>query len=241
MFKLPFDSSVAFVAFFGTLVSYNFIKYEFLFRLQKILSNEQIGIVVLSLLSVFGLGYGIFMLESSSIIVAAIFGLLTFLYAIPFLPEGKNMRNRSGIKIYIVAFCWAGVTLLLPLLNAGTEISTDVVLKFFQRFLLVIILILIFEIVDLEKDEEYLKTVPQKIGIANTKKLNLVLLLVFYCLELFKSSIDVRQLLINVPLIIAVALFTFYARPGRNKYYTLFWVESIPILWLGLVYLTKYL
>jgi hypothetical protein len=31
----------------------------------------------------------------------------------------KNARNWAGVKIYIVALCWVGVTLVLPIINAS--------------------------------------------------------------------------------------------------------------------------
>src|SRR5690606_33348966 len=109
------------------------------------------------------------------------------------------------------------------------SISTDVMLKFCQRFLLVLILILIFEIIDLIEDDPMLRTVPQIIGVKMTKWLNIFLLIPFYCLEFFKSTVDSKQLMINIVLVVATALFTVFATPERNKYYTLFWVESIPV------------
>ena len=119
-------------------------------------------------------------MERITQIVAVVFFGLTFLYTVPFFPNKENVRNWSGVKIYIVAFCWAGITILLPLINAETPISADVFLKFGQRFLLVIILILVFEIIDLKKDDPSLMTVPQKIGVEKTKILGLLLLIPFY-------------------------------------------------------------
>jgi hypothetical protein len=110
-----------------------------------------------------------------------------------------------------------------------------VFLKFGQRFLLIIILILIFEIIDLKNDDPHLQTVPQKIGVKNTKLLNIFLLVPFYFLEFFKSVVDKNQLIVNLFLILIVGIFTLAANPERSKYYTLFWVESVPIFWLGLL------
>ena len=100
-----------------------------------------------------------------------VFAALTFLYAIPIGKHRLNLRNIAGIKIYIVSICWAGVTLLLPLLNAEVNLGIDVFYKFLQRFILTLILILIFEINDLKYDDIRLKTVPQSIGINSTKKI----------------------------------------------------------------------
>ncbi len=104
---------------------------------------------------------------------------LTMLYTVPVFPKLGNARNWAGVKIYIVAFCWAGITLFLPIINADLPLSQDVWLKFCQRFLLVIILILIFEIIDIKHDDASLQTVPQKLGVQKTKWLNLLLLLPF--------------------------------------------------------------
>jgi len=127
--------------------------------------------------------------------------------------------------------------LFLPILNAGLDFTNDVFLKFFQRFLLVIILILIFEIIDLKNDDVSLQTVPQRLGVKRTKGLNLFLLFPFYGLEFFKSDFQIVQLWINLVLVVVIALFTLFSSPKRSDYYTSFWVESIPVFWWGLVLL----
>lgn len=235
-FKLPLHLPVAGFAFFGTIAGYNFVKYESYFRYKKPIGNQLKIITTLSVFAILISGICFLLLERRTQICSVVFFALTLLYTVPFFPNKKNMRNWTGIKIYMVALCWAGITTLLPLLNADVAIGADVLLKFFQRFLLVIILILIFEIIDSKEDDPLLMTVPQKIGVRNTKFLNLILLAVFYCLEFFKTEVDVKQLLVNVILITVTALFTICATPERPKYYTLFWVESIPVFWLGLVF-----
>lgn len=193
------------------------------------------AIAVLSLIALAAAAYFFLRLEMNSQITAVIFFGLTFLYTVPILSSKKNMRNWSGVKIYIVALCWSGVTTLLPLMNAGTEVFSDVILKFCQRFFLVISLILIFEIIDLKTDSPALGTVPQRIGVKNTKIVGILLLVPLYFLEFLKSTIDANQLFINAILIVVTSLFMVYASENRSKYYTSFWVESIPVFWLGLV------
>jgi hypothetical protein len=119
--------------------------------------------------------------------------------------------------------------------------TSDAYLKFTQRLLLIIVLILIFEIIDLKEDDPHLKTIPQQIGVRRTKILNLCLLLPLLLLELLRITFDKHQFAANFIMVIITALFTVYATPRRNKYYTLFWVESIPIFWLLLVLLETYL
>jgi hypothetical protein len=235
MFKLPFDLTLAGFTFFGTLFGYNFVKYEMYFRKKLPIRKQLKVILVLSLFSMITAAYFFFFLKFKTQMAITVFFGLTILYTVPVFSTKKNMRNWSGIKIYIVAFCWAGVTTLLPMLNFGIESYQDILIKFMQRFLLIIVLVLIFEIIDSKDDDPNLFTIPQKIGIAKTKWLGFLLLIPFYFLEFFKTNLDTYQLIVNVLLIAVTSLFLFFAHENRNRYYTTFWVESIPIFWLGLI------
>lgn len=239
-FHIGYDWPMALFAFFGTIVGYNFVKYDELVRAKKLkMTNERKAIVGLSMLSFLAAAYCFFQLQRQTQIVSVAFLGLTMLYTLPIFPKIGNARNWAGIKIYIVAFCWAGITLFLPIMNADLPLSQDVWLKFCQRFLLVIILILIFEIIDLKYDDASLKTVPQRLGEQKTKLLNLFLLIPFYCLEFLKSDFQTVQLWINLVLIAVIALFTIFSSPKRSEYYTYFWVESIPVFWWVLVIVWK--
>ena len=135
------------------------------------------------------------------------------------------------MKIYIVALCWVGVTLALPVLNAAISITSDFYLKCIQRFILIFVLVLIFEIIDLANDDPHLKTVPQQIGVKRTKILGILLMIPFYFLEFLKSNLDEKQLIVNLILVALISLFLLFANEKRSKYYTSFWVESVPIIW----------
>lgn len=241
MFHLPFNWAVAVFAYCGTMFSYNFMKYDGLFRVKKSAGKKVKFVVLLSTIALIAAGISFFFLERITQIIGVVFFALTALYTVPFFPNTKNLRNWSGVKIYIVALCWAGITLVLPLINAHVGLTSDAYLKFTQRFFLIIILILIFEIIDLKEDDPHLKTIPQQIGVRRTKILNLSILLPFFLLELLRTTIDYRQLLSNFIMVVTVSLFTVFASPQRSKYYTLFWVESIPIFWLGLVFLASFI
>ena len=92
------------------------------------------------------------------------FILLTILYAIPFLSGfDKNLREVSNLKIVVVAFVWAGFTVFIPLIDAGKEISLDIVFLMLQRFLIVIVLILPFDIRDVNYDAFLYKQFQRKL------------------------------------------------------------------------------
>lgn len=238
MFNISVDEPMANFAFLGTIVGYNFVKYDALARAKKNeMRNELKLIALLSFFSLFGVGYYFFQLELVTQCIAIVVLVLTLLYTLPFFPNRKNARNWAGIKIYIVALCWVGVTLVLPLINAHIPLGTDFYLKCMQRFILVFVLILVFEILDLTTDDPHLQTVPQRIGVKKTKIVGLSLLLPFYFLEFLKNNFIEEQLIVNGVLVFILALFLAFANENRSKYYSSFWVESIPIFWWLMVVL----
>ncbi len=233
MFQIFQDETIAYFAFFGTIVGYNFVKYEALARAKKAQMRKELKVIsVLSFLSLLVVGFYFFQLQRITQIISFAVLVLTLLYTLPFFPNRKNARNWAGLKIYIVALCWVGVTVVLPVLNAEIDITSDFYLKCVQRFLLIFALILIFEIIDLANDDPHLQTVPQQIGVKRTKIVGMLLLIPFYFLEFLKTNFDQKQLIVNLILVSIISLFLLLANEKRSKYYTSFWVESIPILWL---------
>ncbi len=234
MFHISYNEGVANFAFFGTIVGYNFVKYDALVRTKKIDIRKELKVIVLiSFLSFLACSYYFFRLEHRTQIAAIAFLSITLLYTLPFFPNKKNARNWAGIKIYVVALCWVGVTVILPILNTGTITYSDFYLKCVQRFILIFVLILVFEIIDLVKDDPHLKTVPQQIGVWRTKHLGYILLVVFCLLEFLNTNFVLFgfETLLIFSIAIVIAFFLFFATEKRSEYYTSFWVESIPILW----------
>lgn len=232
VFHIQYDEPMALFAFFGTIVGYNFVKYDALVRMKKKPIGNQLKIIALvSLISLVLTGFYFFQLERITQLVS--FGILviTALYTLPFFPNRKNARNWAGVKIYIVALCWVGATLVLPLINAEIPFTADFFIKCIQRFILVFVLILIFEILDLANDDPHLQTVPQKIGVKRTKILGLLLLIPFSLLEFLISTFNYNDFFINIIMVVVLSLFIVFANTNRSKYYTTVWVESVPIFW----------
>lgn len=231
-FDISNDYSMAYFAFFGAIVGYNFVKYEALARAKKMQMRSKLkAIAILSFLSLIVVGFCFFQLQRITQIVSLVFFILTLLYALPFFPNKKNARNWAGVKIYIVALCWVGVTVVLPVLNADVSLTSDFYIKCIQRFILIFVLILIFEIIDLAKDDPLLKTVPQQIGVTRTKQLGFLLLALFFGLNFFSFIIDVDFEYSSFIIATVTAFFLAFSNENRSRYYTSFWAESVPILW----------
>lgn len=234
--NIPYDEPVAYFGFYGTVVGYNFIKYDELARIKKVeLTSKFKLIIVLSFLAGLAAFYYFLELQTNTKIIGILSFFITALYTLPFFPKKKNMRNWSGVKIYLVAIAWVAVTVVLPVLNSDYGFDLIVIFKCLQRFILVFVLMLIFEIIDLQFDEASLKTIPQKIGIKNTKNLIYLLSILFLLFEYFKPNITLEQFGVTFLVAAILAVFTFHSNPKRNHYYTSFWVESVPIIWLILL------
>ena len=231
-FNISKDQPMAYFAFFGAIVGYNFIKYEALARAKKTqIKNKLKAIAIISFLALIAVGFYFFQLQRITQIISIAFLILTLLYTLPFFPNRKNARNWAGVKIYIVALCWVGVTVVLPVLNAEISLTSDFHLKCIQRFILIFVLILIFEINDLSKDDPHLETVPQQIGVKRTKQLGFLLLALFFGLNFFCFINEAHFQYSSFIIAIVTALFLAFANETRSKYYTSFWAESVPILW----------
>jgi len=230
VFHIQYDEPMALFVFFGTIVGYNFVKYDALVRVQQKPIGLQLKIIaVLSFISVILTGYYFFQLQRITQIVSFAIFAITALYTLPFFPNKKNARNWAGVKIYIVALCWVGATLVLPYINAEIPFTANFFIKCLQRFVLVFVLILVFEIIDLTNDDPHLQTVPQTIGVRKTKILGFVLLIPFWIVGIL--SFTFHDLMINLIMVIMLMLFIVFANPNKSKYYTSFWVESVPIFW----------
>ncbi len=231
-FELPYNENLNWFLFFGTITGYNFVKYAGVAKLHhKSLTKDLKIIQIFSFLCFLSLCYFMYQVPIKTLYYTIPFVLLTILYAVPFLSGfDKNLREISYLKIVVVGFVWAGFTVLIPVIDAGNEISTNVVFLMLQRFLIVIVLILPFDIRDVKYDAISLQTIPKKIGVEKTKKLGLILLVFSLVLEylLVTSSIVKAPFMIFFFLLI---IFLMRAKIDQYKYYSSFWVESLPIVW----------
>lgn len=231
-FNLPYNENLNYFVFFATITGYNFVKYAGVAKLHHISLTDSLKVIqIFSFLCFLALSYYTYQLSIETLFYIVPFCFLTVLYAVPFLSGfEKNLRQISYLKIIIVALVWVGFTVLIPLIDTGKEITFNVCLLLFQRFLIVIVLILPFDIRDVKYDAISLQTIPKKIGVEKTKRLGLMLLVFSLILEYLISAPSTMKTPFMVFFFIAV-LFLMRAKIKQPKYYSSFWVESLPIIW----------
>ncbi|WP_412983998.1 hypothetical protein [Pontimicrobium sp. IMCC45349] len=238
-FNVEVDINLICFLFFSTITGYNFVKYFGLAKFHhRSLANWLKYIQLFSLVAFFALIYFTFKLNVNVIFILCGLGLITFLYAIPFLPKkyfldkSKNLRTVSGLKIHVIAFVWSITTVIIPIVNQDYVIDFDVVITTIQRFLFVLIVMLPFEIRDMKYDSLKLGTIPQRIGIKQTKLIGIVLIVLMLLLEFLKDEFYYDQLMILVIIMFVTGILLWYSTIKQKAYYSSFWVESIPVFWL---------
>lgn len=224
--------------FFGTITSYNFIKYAAIAKFNhRSLAVNLRAIQVFSFFCFLGLIYFTLKQPFSVLIASGILGIISLLYVFPLLPDKKNLRSVSGLKIFVIAFSWAGVTVILPALTGDVIYIYSLAMTFIQRCLFVVVLTLPFDIRDFGSDEPQLGTIPQIYGVESARKTGVILLTLVVILEIFKIFATLQEVII---LIVIVAITYYLVRKStvvQSKYFASFWVEGVPILWWVLLFL----
>lgn len=229
LLNISYDESVACFGFYGTITAYNCIKY-FLFFIQR---EAQITIklkliFVISLISCSVSIYYYFQLETISKLLSLFAFCIALIYGFSLFGGLKAARNWIGFKVFLVVFSWTIITFLLPVVNAKLEFTQGLFLCGIQRFVLIYALMCVFEIVDLQFDAISLQTIPQRIGVKQTKLVGFTYLILYLILEFFKTN---QFILIDLFFVGLIGTFICFSSRNRSKYYSNFWVESIPIFW----------
>ncbi len=237
IFQITVNKHFIYFLFFGSISCYNFIKYG-------VEAEKYILVAVQYHKNIQFFSFGCLLIATYHayfLNVQVWFGigallLLTGLYALPVLPKAKNLRSWGGLKIFIVALVWAGATVALPIYSVEQNLTWDVYIEMTQRFVFVLVLLVPFEIRDLNYDAPELRTLPQQFGVGKTKTMGALATLLFFFLTYLKDEISLSELITKGILFLCLGSLMFVTKRNQAKYFSSFWVESIPILWLVLLY-----
>lgn len=235
--NISVPNSLCLFIFFGTIPAYNFIKQS------RGGQNRYFGLLsgdkTIRWLSVLSLACAAFFgseITLNTIIAVLILAVLVIFYTIPIFPSQKTLRHSGIIKILIIAFVWAGTTVLLPIIEVQHYLSWDVWIETIQRLLVILVLMVPFEIRDLSVDPNEMKTIPQRLGISKTRRLGILLCLIGFLLTFMKDELLAIEILGKS--IISLSLIGLLVRlPAKQpRYFASFWVEAFPIFWAGFLW-----
>lgn len=166
--------------------------------------------------------------------------LITFfflvLYAIPLLPiKQLHFTRKAGfIKTILLAFAWTMVTTLIPLQIPITDMEDAGVIIFFNRFLFMLILCIIFDKRDAKIDK--IRGLQSLATDISAKALNyfiaaiMLIYLVMSCVLLF-YNVNV----LNVGSLLLTAFFTIivYIRSLKKRGYVFYYFEVDGLMFLS--------
>lgn len=235
--RLAVDTNLLFFVFFSTITGYNITKYSGSHGSGENPQPLSKSILIFSLICLLPLSYFVLTQPLSVIILSGLMGLITVSYSWPVLWKRSNLRDITSLKIFVIAFVWATVTVVLPLVSKHTFLDRNVFIEYGQRFVFVLVLTLPFDIRDVRFDTFQLGTIPQIIGIKRSRVLGVFLLSLVVLLEFLKTPFLFDQALILAGISILTAFLLMQSVVKQTQYYASFWVESIPIIWCGLLIL----
>ena len=207
--------------FSGSVFGYSVLKYYEFWKSTKFSvhkNNSVLGITTVAFLT-FVICF--FQLKFSFQIAFLQIFFLVLLY--PFL------RKYWFFKIAVVSFCVTYVASYIPTVETKMVFFYDTILQV-KLFFLICALLIPFEIYDSQHDAITLQTIPQKFGVKKAKYLGYLFLICFCILSLL-----LRYQILDIIIAIVIGFFIRFSSTKNSKYYTSFWVESIPILWWLLV------
>jgi len=234
--KVPCDIDLIGALFFGSITGYNFVKYASVAKLHHRSLTRSLKIIQLfSLFCFLMMCFYAAQLPFRTLSVFGLIGLLTFLYAVPFIAS-KNMRSISGLKIYVVALSWVLAVVVSPTIHYNLNFESIIFIKIIQIFCLVVALIIPFDIRDLAYDTDYLKTIPQRLGVQKAKWITFVLMFFIGLLEVYFQGIVYGILLLPMCLLVITLVNVMPLK--AHKYYCSFWIEGGPIFYALIIFNT---
>jgi len=232
LLHISVDSHLAYYLFFGTIACYNFIKYGVEAEKYLMVANRyHKNIQFFSFAALAVALYHLYFLTWETWCAIGVVSFLTAVYALPVLPHAKNVRSMGLLKIMLVGLVWAGSTVVFPVLEASESLKWDTWIETCQRFLLVLVLLVPFEIRDLKYDDRNLRTLPQRVGTVNTKRWGALWTVLLFLLTFLKDHISLDDVIGKGVLCLGLGGILLLTKRDQGKYFASFWVEAIPLVW----------
>ncbi|WP_234572266.1 hypothetical protein [Rhodohalobacter sp. 614A] len=235
--RMEIDYNLLFFVFFSTIIGYNITKYSGSHESGEEPQPLSKSILIFSLICLLPLFYFMYTQSWAVIIVSGLMGLMTVSYSWPVLWRRSNLRDITSLKIFVIAFVWSTVTVVLPLLAKHAAFGINALIEYGQRFVFVLVLTLPFDIRDVRFDTYQLATIPQIIGIKRSRVFGVFLLCLVAAFEFSKTPILIDQALILIGVSIFTGFLVMQSVVQQTQYYASFWVESVPIIWCALLFL----
>ena len=158
------------------------------------------------------------------------FGFLTFIYIlhdVNLFGKYISIRSIPYLKVFIVATTWSVIT-ILPQLIDSKDYLEDLNWKWLlvERFFFILAITLMFDVRDLNNDPKKLHTIPQIIGIAKSKWLSLIFLVVA-TIGLLKLNLNTFQFFGVLLVYLLTIIMIYHSQPEKDDIYYTGWFDGV--------------
>ncbi len=169
-------------------------------------------------------------------------GILSMAYVLPLFRGGKRLRDLGYLKIFLIAFVWAWVTVLLPVLESPAVYWTYSIPLFLERMLFIFAITIPFDVRDLKIDAHTsVTTLPALLGTKKAIRLALVALFFAFLLTVFQWATalfyDQMQLFAMGFFYLITAILVSRSDKMQHDYYFSGVIDGLMLLQFGLVVL----
>ncbi len=228
-----------FLIFFSTLFEYNLHRFITILTTPEALNSpkhswvkaNRKGFNILVTVSIIGFIFSVMEAKLEVLLSLAPIALLTLFYSTPITTKAKGifrLRQFPYLKIFIIAFVWSSVTVILPVIHTNIKLNTLPVLTIIvERFLFILAITIPFDIRDMEADSlSGVKTIPLKLGVKSAQYVAWLSLTLFVIIALVHYSIT-KQHFILLAFILSY-LSTLYFLISKK-------IQSIPLYYYGIL------
>jgi len=249
LFLGTIDTSFLSFSFFSTLLAYNFHRIYKISELDRSFSRNlwlienKLILYLLTLIGFFGTVISFLFLPNQIWILLIIPSLFSVFYVVPVNKNKQSFRDLPFLKIYLIAFSWVFVSVVIPLVmnSVSWNLSLGVL---FEKLFFVIALTIPFDIRDMSIDNPIKRTIPQILGVKKSIYLAISFLILssgvvlWLFQEHFYTFESMIALLLSYIISIIVVLQTNLKR--KEIFYTGI-IDGLFIVQFVLVYLVFYL
>jgi 4-hydroxybenzoate polyprenyltransferase len=168
---------------------------------------------------------------------------ISMLYSLPVAKvrgQWRALRDLPLLKVFLIAYVWAAVTVWVPALYLAKPLFGPVVLiLFLRRFFFILALAFVFDIRDYTKDlHTGTRTFPGIFGVAATRWIALGALVIAGLL--LPAGVGVVQAWVLTLPLLAAAAAIWYAEESRSDYYFALLTDGVMVFQFLVVYLVKW-
>lgn len=166
--------------------------------------------------------------------------LLSLAYVVPIFGGKKRLRDIHFVKIFLIAFVWTWLTVMMPALSYGMEQQLATLLMCLERLCFIFAITLPFDIRDIEIDRfNQVKTIPLQLGIPKSKAIAgffLAMAVFFAWCNHYTLGISLAQWLAYAVSCLLTGILIYKSSPDRHDYFYTGLLDGTMILQAVLIY-----